>query len=164
MSQVTIGGNPIDIEGNFPEVGQPLPELRLLKTDLSALDYEELKVKKVVFNVFPSEDTGVCAASLRTFSDQLKDRSDVVLLFVSLDLPFAFKRFCAAEGIENAITTSDFRYKDWAKNNSWMASGPLAGLYARGVLVTDEQLKIVHSELVPEIGQEPDYEAAMKHL
>ena len=164
MSQVKFAGNPIDISGEFPKVGEQLPDLRLLKTDLSELNYDELKGKKVVFNVFPSVDTGVCAMSLRTFSEKLKDRSDVVLVFTSLDLPFAFKRFCAAEGIENAITTSDFRYKDWAKNNSWMSSGPLTGLYARGVVVTDENLKIVHSELVPEITQEPNYDAALKHL
>ena len=164
MSQVNFAGKPIEIAGTFPQVGDQLPELRLLKTDLSELNYEELKGKKVVFNVFPSVDTGICAMSLKTFSNKLKDRSDVVLVFISLDLPFAFKRFCGAEGIENAITTSDFRYKDWAKNNSWMASGPLTGLYARGVLVTDENLKVVHSELVPEITQEPDYEAAMKFI
>ncbi|MGB0522102.1 MAG: thiol peroxidase [Flammeovirgaceae bacterium] len=164
MSQVTFAGNPIDIAGEFPQVGQQLPEFRLLKTDLSELSYDELKGKKVVFNVFPSVDTGICALSLKTFSSKLKDRSDVVLVFTSLDLPFAFKRFCAAEGIENAITTSDFRHRDWAKNNSYMASGPLTGLYARGVLVTDENLKIIHSELVPEITQEPDYDTALTFL
>lgn len=162
MSNVAFNGNPVDIKGEFPKVGDQLPQLRLVKTDLSELNYDDLKGKKVVFNVFPSVDTGICAMSLKQFSSKLKDRSDVVLVFASLDLPFAFSRFCGAEGIENAITTSDFKHRDW--NNGIMASGPLAGLFVRGVLVTDENLNIVHAELVPEITHEPDYEAALKHL
>lgn len=164
MSTVTLGGNPVEVKGEFPKVGQQLPKLRLVKTDMSELNYDDLKGKKVVFNVFPSVDTGVCATSLRQFSSKLKDREDVVLVFASMDLPFAFKRFCGAEGIENAITTSDFKHKDWSANFAVMSSGPLAGLFVRGVMVANENMEIVHSELVPEIAQEPNYDAALEFL
>lgn len=162
MSNVAFKGNPVDIKGTFPQVGDQLPTLRLVKTDLSELNYEDLKGKKVVFNVFPSVDTGICAMSLKQFSAKLKDRSDVILVCASLDLPFAFSRFCGAEKIENAITVSDFKHRDWT--NGIMASGPLAGLFVRGVLVTDENLEVVYSELVPEITQEPNYDAALECL
>lgn len=154
----------IKLSGNFPQVGDQLPEMRLVKTDLSELNTNDLKGKKVVFNVFPSVDTAVCATQLSQFSNKLKDRSDVVLVFTSLDLPFALNRFCADKGIENAITTSDFRYHDAEKLGALMEDGPLNKLYARGVLVTDENLTIKHSELVDEVTNEPNYEEALKLL
>ncbi|NAS32588.1 thiol peroxidase [Flavobacteriaceae bacterium R38] len=164
MSAITFKDQAIEVKGTFPQVGDTLPELRLIKSDLSELNTSDLKGKKVVFNIFPSVDTSVCALQLKQFSNQLKDREDVVLVFASLDLPFAFSRFCAAEGIENAITTSDFKYKSLENMGVLMESGPLAGLYARGVLVTDENLNVVHSELVSEVVNEPDYEASLKHI
>jgi thiol peroxidase len=154
----------IKLSGNFPQVGDQLPEMRLVKTDLSELNTNDLKGKKVVFNVFPSVDTAVCATQLSQFSNKLKDRSDVVLVFTSLDLPFALNRFCADKGIENAITTSDFRYHDAEKLGALMEDGPLNKLYARGVIVTDENLTIKHSELVDEVTSEPNYEEALKLL
>ena len=154
-------GTAIKTNGNFPKVGDKLPEMRLVKTDLSELNTNDLKGKKVVFNIFPSVDTAVCAMQLNKFAAQLKDREDVALVFTSLDLPFAFKRFCTDEGIENAITTSDYRHRDANKLGAVMQGGPLDGLHARGVIVTDENLVVQYSELVEEVTDEPDYKAAL---
>ena len=154
-------GSTIKTNGNFPKVGDTLPEMRLVKTDLSELNTNDLKGKKVVFNIFPSVDTAVCAMQLNKFAAKLKDRKDVALVFTSLDLPFAFKRFCTDEGIENAITTSDYRHRDADKLGAVMEGGPLSGLHARGVIVTDENLVVQYSELVNEVTDEPNYEAAL---
>jgi|SRR5690554_108808 len=154
-------GTAIKTNGNFPKVGDTLPEMKLVKTDLSELNTNDLKGKKVVFNIFPSVDTAVCAMQLSKFADHLKDREDVALVFTSLDLPFAFSRFCSAEGIDNAVTASDFRYRDADKLGVVMQGGPLSGLHARGVIVTDENLIIKYSELVEEVTDEPNYEAAL---
>ena len=154
-------GSTIKTNGNFPKVGDTLPEMRLVKTDLSELNTNDLKGKKVVFNIFPSVDTAVCAMQLNKFAAKLKDRKDVALVFTSLDLPFAFKRFCTDEGIDNAITTSDYRHRDADKLGAVMEGGPLSGLHARGVIVTDENLVVQYSELVNEVTDEPNYEAAL---
>lgn len=158
---VKFKGTSISTSGNFPKVGDTLPEMKLVKSDLSELNTNELKGKKVVFNIFPSVDTAVCAMQLTKFANQLKNREDVALVFTSLDLPFAFSRFCSAEGINNAITASDFRYRDADQLGAVMKGGPLAGLHARGVIVTDENLVIQYSELVEEVTDEPDYDAAL---
>src|SRR5690554_6428984 len=158
---VKFKGTSISTSGNFPKVGDTLPEMKLVKSDLSELNTNELKGKKVVFNIFPSVDTAVCAMQLTKFANQLKNREDVALVFTSLDLPFAFSRFCSAEGINNAITTSDFRDRDADQLGAVMKGGTLAGLHARGVIVTDENLVIQYSELVEEVTDEPDYDAAL---
>jgi thiol peroxidase len=164
MSQTQLGGALISTKGEFPKVGDKLPAFRLVKSDMSELTNEDLKGKKVVFNVFPSVDTDVCAMQLGQFSNKLKDREDVALVFASMDLPFALKRFCGDKGIENAVTTSDFRHKSIANYGMEMADGALAGLYARGVMVTDETGTITYSELCSEILDEPNYEEALKGL
>ena len=164
MSKTHLGGTPIATIGEFPKVGEQIPNIRLIKSDLSELTNQDFKGKKVVFNVFPSVDTDVCAMQLVQFSEKLKSREDVMLVFASMDLPFALKRFCGDKGIENAVTTSDFRHKSIAKNGMEMADGALAGLYARGVMVTDETGKITYSELCNDIVDEPNYEAALKGL
>ncbi|MEN8928634.1 MAG: thiol peroxidase [Flavobacteriales bacterium] len=164
MSNTKLGGTPITTKGDFPKVGDQLPNVRLIKSDLSELTNADLKGKKVVFNVFPSVDTDVCAMQLGQFSNKLKDREDIMLVFASMDLPFALKRFCGDKGIENAVTTSDFRHKSIANNGMEMEDGALAGLYARGVMVTDETGKITYSELCNDIVDEPNYEEALKGL
>ena len=164
MSTVNLKGEPFQTSGEFLKAGQKLPALRLIKSDLSTLDVESLRGKKVIFNIFPSVDTSVCATSLREFSSRLKDREDIVLLFASMDLPFALNRFCAAEGIANAITTSDYRHQDLANHGAKLIEGPLEGLYARACMVIDEDQNIVHSELVSDIVEEPNYEAALQHV
>ncbi|MCX7553044.1 thiol peroxidase [Marinicella sp. S1101] len=165
MAQTKFKGNPINTEGDFPKVGSQAPDFQLIKADLSDATLAEFKNKKVIFNIFPSVDTAVCALQLKTFSQKAAALDDVVLLFASMDLPFALNRFCAAEGIENAVTTSDFRHQSLAKNYGVkMTDGPLNGLYARATLVINENGEVVYSELVDDVVNEPDYAAALATL
>ncbi len=165
MAQIKFKGNPINTNGDFPQVGTQAPEIKLVKTDLSEVALSDFAGKQVIFNIFPSVDTAVCALQLQTFSQKMAQKDDVVLLFASLDLPFAFNRFCAAEGIENAVTASDFRHHTLANNYGVkMSSGPLAGLYARATLVLNAEHQVVYSELVDDVVNEPNYDAAMAAL
>jgi thioredoxin-dependent peroxiredoxin len=162
MAQITFKGTPVNTFGPLPGVGSAAPDFALVNTDLSTITLADFAGKKVIINIFPSVDTGVCALQLKTFSKRAAGMNDVVLLFVSLDLPFAFKRFCGAEGIENAVTASDFRSLTFGEDYGVeMQDGPLAGLFARATLVLDANHKITYSELVAEITQEPNYDAAM---
>ncbi|WP_199851628.1 thiol peroxidase [Brumimicrobium mesophilum] len=162
--EIKFKGTTIQTSGDFPKVGDKLPEMKLVKSDLTELNTNDLKGKKVVFNIFPSVDTSVCAMQLNKFADKLKHREDVALVFTSLDLPFALKRFCTSKGIENAITTSDYRYGDAHQLGTIMKGGPLDGLHARGVIVTDENLVVQYAELVEEVTDEPNYEAALNKV
>ena len=165
MAQITFKGNPVNTSGSLPAVGSAAPDFSLVNTDLSTVSLADFAGKKVIINIFPSVDTGVCATQLKTFNQRVAGMDDVVLLFTSMDLPFAFNRFCGAEGIENAVTASDFRARSFANDYGiLMEDGPLAGLYARAVLVLDADHKVTYSELVPEITQEPDYDSAMADL
>jgi len=165
MAIINFKGNPIQTIGDFPQLGTQAPDFKLVKGDLSEVSLEDLKGKKIIFNIFPSVDTAVCALQLKTFSQKAAQLDDVVLLFASMDLPFALNRFCAAEGIENAITASDFRYNSLAENYGvLMKQGPLSGLYARATLVLDENHKVTYSELVSDVVNEPDYDKAMAAL
>ena len=164
MAKITLKGNEIETNGNLPEVGQIAPDFKLVKSDLSELTLSELKGKKVIFNIFPSVDTPVCATQIKSFSQKAADKENTVLVFASQDLPFAAKRFCAAEGIENAVTASDFKHNSLDSYGVKITTGPLQGLCARAVLVIDEEQKVTYSELVPEIAQEPNYDAALAAL
>ncbi|WP_077411295.1 thiol peroxidase [Marinicella sediminis] len=165
MAQINFKGNPIDTTGQFPTVGQAAPDFKLVKADLSEVSLSDLAGKQVVFNIFPSIDTAVCALQLKTFSQKAAGRDDVVMLYASMDLPFALNRFCAAEGVDNAVTGSDFRHRSLAEHYGvQMNSGPLAGLYARATLVLDANHQVVYSELVSDVVNEPDYDAAMAAL
>ncbi len=165
MASLTFKNNPIKTLGNFPNVGEIAPNFTVVSADLTEVSLAELKGKKIILNIFPSIDTPVCALQLKTFSQGASGLDNTVLLFVSLDLPFAFSRFCSAEGIKNAITASDYRYRFFEKNYGvTISGGPLDGLYARAVLILDEQHKIVYSELVKEVTDEPNYDKAMDAL
>ncbi len=165
MSTVTLKGNEIKVADGFPAVGDPARPLKLVAADLSEVSLEDYLGKKIVLNIFPSIDTGVCALQLKTFSKQIGNMEDVVLLTASMDLPFALKRFCGAEKIKNAVTASDFRHRSLANGYGVeILDGPLAGLYARAVIVINEYGHVAHAELVAEIAQEPDYEAALAAL
>lgn len=165
MATVKFKGDNIKTNGDFPKAGEKAPDFSLVGSDLSTINLSTLEGKKVVLNIFPSVDTDVCANQLRTFTKKLSNRDDIALVFASMDLPFAFNRFCAAENISNAITASDFRDQSLAKNYGVkMEEGPVAGLYARAVLVLDESHNISHAELVNEVTEEPDYEAAIAAL
>ncbi len=165
MATINFKGNPIQTQGDFPQIGDQAPDLKLVLADLSEATLENFKGKNVVFNIFPSIDTAVCALQLKTFSQKAGQRDDVVMLVASMDLPFALNRFCAAEGVANAVTASDFRYHSLAENYGVkMTQGPLAGLYARATLVMNSAHQVVYSELVDDVVNEPNYDAAMASL
>jgi thioredoxin-dependent peroxiredoxin len=162
MAQVTFKGNPLKIAGSLPKVGSAAPDFKVFRADLSPLTLSEFKGKKVVLNIFPSIDTPVCAASVRRFNVEATKLPDTVVLCISRDLPFAQKRFCAAEGLDNVITGSEFR--DSSFSNAYgvrIADGPLEGLFSRAIVVVDEKGTITYAEQVSEIAQEPDYDKAL---
>lgn len=165
MSQVTFRSNPVHVGGTFPRVGSKVPEFKLVAGDLSDRSLKDFSGKRKVLNIFPSIDTGVCAASVRHFNQDAAGLKDTVVLCISADLPFAQGRFCGAEGIKNVTMLSTMRGREFLMNYGVaMEDGPLAGLAARAVVVLDEQDKVLHAQLVPEIAQEPDYASAIKAL
>lgn len=162
MSQTKFMGNPVNIAGTFIAAGVSAPEFSLVKGDLSNYSLKDAAGKYAILNIFPSLDTEVCATSVRKFNKIVAGLGNTVVLAISKDLPFAQGRFCTTEGIKSVIPLSDFRVGDFAKNYGvLMEDGPLAGLLARSVVVVDPQGKVVYSELVPEITQEPNYDAAI---
>ena len=165
MAALTFKNLPIATVGRFPEVGETVKDISLVASDLSEIALSDFKGKKVIFNIFPSVDTPVCAVQLQKFNQMVASHENTALLFSSLDLPFAFSRFCATQGIENAVTASDYRHRSLARDYGVeMQGGPLNGLYARAVLVLDENQRVIHSELVAEVTDEPDYDAAIAAL
>ncbi|HAC20618.1 MAG TPA: thiol peroxidase [Porphyromonadaceae bacterium] len=165
MAKITLKGNEINTTGNMPNVGTEAPDVKLVKADLSELALSDLRGKRVVMNIFPSLDTDVCATSVRKFNEAVSKMPNTVVLAISKDLPFAQARFCTVEGIKNVIPLSGFRCNCLEeKYGLGIADGPLRGLYARAVVVLDENGKILYEELVPEIVQEPNYEAVIATL
>ncbi|WP_431926832.1 thiol peroxidase [Nonomuraea jabiensis] len=165
MSDVTFKGTPVAVGGTFPKPGDSAPAFKLVGGDLAEHSLEEYGQKTKVLNIFPSLDTGVCAASVRRFNEVAAEHPEVAVLCVSADLPFAQKRFCGAEGLDNVITLSLMRGREFLTDYGVaQESGPLAGLAARAVVVLDGDNQVVYSELVPEITQEPDYDAALAAL
>ena len=165
MAQITLGGNPIDTNGNLPAIGTKLTDFKLVKEDLSIATLADFSGKRVVLNIFPSIDTGTCAASVRNFNKQASQLQNTEVLCVSRDLPFAQKRFCGAEGIENVTNLSDFNSGAFGKDLGLeITNGPLAGLHSRVVLVLDENGTVLHAEQVGEIADEPNYDAALAVL
>lgn len=162
MAETKLAGNPVTLTGDFPENGSTVDNFCAVKQDLSAFSLDDYKGKTKVLNIFPSIDTDVCATSVRTFNKKAADFSNTVVLCLSFDLPFAQKRFCGAEGIENVETGSLFRTPEVAEGlGVLIEDGPLSGLTARAVVVLDENNKVLHSQLVDDITQEPDYNAAL---
>ena len=165
MAKVTLKGNPVNTSGNLPSKNTQAPDFTLVKSDLGKLTLSELKGKKLILNIFPSLDTSVCATSVRKFNQIAAGKINTVVLAISKDLPFAHGRFCTTEGITNVVTLSGFRDSSFGKLYGVdIIDGPLAGLYARSVVVLDEKSKVVYTQLVPEITQEPDYDAALAAL
>lgn len=165
MATVTLGGNSVVVNGNFPKKGDTAPEFTLTSKDLKDVGLKDFAGKRKVLNIVPSLDTPVCAKSTRVFNEKTAALPDTVVLVISADLPFAAGRFCTAEGINNVITLSTVRGRDFAsKYGVELADGPLKGLTARAVVVLDAQNKVLHSQLVPEIKNEPDYDAALAAL
>ncbi len=165
MSTVTLKNNPVDVKGSFPIAGSTAPDFTLVGHDLADVALGLFAGKRKVLNIFPSVDTGVCAASVRRFNELASTLDNTVVLAVSADLPFAQARFCGAEGLDNVVSLSTMR--GWTFKQDYgvdIASGPLSGLCARAVVVLDENNKVLHSQLVAEISEEPDYDAAIKAL
>ncbi|MEM6789096.1 MAG: thiol peroxidase [Myxococcota bacterium] len=165
MAKTALQGTPIQTSGDLPALGAIAPDFELTRNDLSTATLATFAGKKRVLNIFPSVDTPVCALSVRTFNARASDRDDVVVLNISADLPFAQKRFCGAEGLDGVETLSVFRAAAFGDDYGVrMVDGPFAHLLARAVVVLDAQGKVLHRELVPEIGQEPNYDAALAAL
>lgn len=165
MTTVTLKGNPFRVDGTLPTVGGAAPALNLTSAELADVTLANYAGKRKVLNIVPSLDTPTCATSTRKFNEKAASLNNAVVLVVSADLPFAAGRFCATEGLKNVAHLSTFRHPEFMK--AWgvlMAEGPLAGLTARAVVVLDENNKVLHSQLVPEIAEEPDYDAALKAL
>ncbi|WKE66196.1 thiol peroxidase [Gallaecimonas kandeliae] len=165
MATVSLQGNPVTVEGELPTKGQQAPAFRLVAGNLADLGLEDFAGKRKILNIFPSVDTPTCAASVRKFNEQAAALNNTVVLCISADLPFAQARFCGAEGIEGVTNLSMMRGSSFLKDYGVaIADGPLVGLAARAVVVLDEHDKVLHSELVPEIANEPDYAAALAVL
>lgn len=165
MAQVTLRGTPVQVNGDLPQAGQKAPAFSLVGADLSDVTLSSLAGKRKVLNIFPSIDTPTCATSVRKFNAETSKLANTVVLCISADLPFAQARFCGAEGLANVVNLSTMRGAEFLKNYGVaIANGPLAGVAARAVVVLDENDKVLHSELVAEIGSEPNYEAAVAAL
>jgi len=165
MAQITLQGNPVQTIGNLPAVGMLAPSFKLVKTDLSEASLQDFAGKNIILNIFPSLDTSVCAASVRRFNKEASESPDTVVLCISADLPFAHKRFCEAEGLNDVIPLSVFRSPEFGRDYGVsFTSGPLSGLLSRAVVIIDKSGTVAYTEQVPEIGQEPDYDAALLTL
>ena len=164
MADITFKGNPIHSIGDLPEKGAAAPHCAVTGTDLSPITLADFKGQKLVLNIFPSVDTGVCATSVRTFNEKAATLEGTKVLCVSRDLPFALNRFCGAEGIDNVVVASDFRTDFGEKYGVTMADGPLKGLLSRAVVVVDADGTVVYTQQVPEIGTEPNYDEALAVL
>ncbi|MBI3219683.1 MAG: thiol peroxidase [Bacteroidetes bacterium] len=165
MAQTKLGPNPANTIGELPAIHSSAPAFVLTANDMKDVSLQDFAGKNVVLNIFPSVDTGVCATSVREFNKRVASLDNTVILCISKDLPFAMKRFCGAEGIDKAITLSDFRSRGFGKAYGVeLADSAFAGLFARAVVVLDPTGKVKHTELVPQIGEEPNYEAALKAI
>ena len=165
MAEITLQGNPIHTSGDLPAVGSTAPDFTLVAGDLSDITLATHAGKRKLLNIVPSLDTDVCATSTRKFNEAIEAKGNAVAIVVSSDLPFAQGRFCGAEGLKNVVTASMMRNRNFAKDYGVLINdGPLAGICARAVVVLDEDNKVVYTQLVPEIVQEPDYDAALKAL
>jgi thioredoxin-dependent peroxiredoxin len=165
MTTVNLAGNPIHLAGEFPKVGAGAPAFSLVNGELKDVTLKSFAGKKKVLNIVPSLDTPVCATSTRKFNEEANRLPNTVVLVISADLPFASKRFCETEGLKNVVTLSTMRGREFMKSYGVeIADGPLAGITARAVVVLDENDKVIYTEMVPEIKQEPDYAAALAAL
>lgn len=165
MASITLGGNPIQTSGELPKVGSKLADFKLVKNDLSIASLADFTGSKLVLNIFPSIDTGTCATSVRKFNQSASQLENTKVLCISRDLPFAQKRFCGAEGLENVVNLSDFQEGSFGKSNGLeIVDGVLSGLHSRSIIVVDENGTVAYTEQVPEIANEPNYEAALAVL
>lgn len=164
MAKITLAGTPINTIGELPKIGEIAKDFVLVSSDLSEKKLSEYRGKKVILNLFPSIDTGICSSSARKFNEEASFLKDTVVINISKDLPFALSRFCAAEGLDNVISLSDFRGSFSKDYQVEIIDGPLKGLISRAVVILNEQGEVIYTEQVPEIKQEPDYKSALAVL
>jgi len=162
MATVTLKGNPVQLIGELPEIGSKAPFFRLVKSDMSEVTIDDFQGKNLILNIFPSVDTPVCAMSVRKFNEALEKLPDTLVLGISHDLPFALKRYCAAEGLKSIIPLSAFRSPEFGKDYGLLiTSGPMKGLLGRAVVGINKAGEVIYTQLVPEIGNEPDYQKVL---
>ena len=165
MTKITLKGNAINTSGELPKIGSLAKDFKLIATDLSTKTLSDFKGKNLVLNIFPSIDTGTCAASVRNFNKSAANLNDTSVLCISRDLPFAQARFCGAEGIENVFMLSDFNTGQFGKDYGLnILDGPLAGLHSRCIVVINKEGRVIYTEQIPEITQEPNYDMALNSL
>lgn len=165
MANITLGGNPVTTSGNLPAIGEKISDFKLVAVDLSTKTLNDFSGNNLILNIFPSVNTGVCAASVRAFNKAASSLDNTKVLCISRDLPFAQEQFCAAEGLENVVMLSDFKTGDFGKDYGLiMKDGIFDGLLSRCIIVTDNSGTVIYTEQVPEIGQEPNYDEALKAL
>ena len=165
MANITLGGNPVKTSGSLPSIGSQISDFELVAIDLSTKTLEDFKGSNLVLNIFPSVNTGVCAASVRQFNTETSKLENTKVLCISRDLPFAQNQFCAAEGLENVVMLSDFKTGAFGKTNGLiMINGKFDGLLSRSVIIVDTTGKVIYTEQVPEIGTEPNYKTALAAL
>ena len=165
MATVTLRGNATQTSGELPAKGSKAPDFKLVNPDLKDVTLADFAGKRKILNIYPSVDTPVCAISTRKFNEKASSLKDAVVICIAADLPFAFRRFCGAEGLSSVQTLSTMRGHEFMRNYGVeITTGPMAGLCARAIVVLDQDNKVIHTELVPEIAQEPNYEAALKAL
>ncbi len=165
MAKITLGGTPVETSGNLPEIGSQTPDFKLVATDLSIKSLEDFKGSKLVLNIFPSVNTGVCATSVRTFNTEASKLENTKVLCISRDLPFAMDQFCAAEGLEDVVMLSDFKAGAFGSDYGLiMVNGAFDGLLSRSVITVDAHGKVLYTEQVSETGEEPNYKAALESL
>lgn len=165
MATITLGGNPINTNGELPTVGNSAPSFEMTALDLSSKSLTDFGGMNLILNIFPSIDTGTCATSVRNFNQTAADLDNTKVLCISRDLPFAQKRFCGAEGIENVVMLSDFKEGQFGKDYGLeIENGPMAGLHSRCVVVVNPEGNVIYTEQVAEIADEPNYEAALASL
>lgn len=165
MAQITFDGAPIHTKGDLPAVGQKAPNFSLTKVDLTEVALANFAGQRVILNIFPSIDTQVCQNAVRKFNEMASSMENTTVLCVSMDLPFAQSRFCGAEGLQNVVPLSIFRHVEFGSDYGVvMVDGPFAGLLSRAIVILDENGEVKYTEQVPEIGQEPNYEAALAAL
>jgi thiol peroxidase len=165
MASITLEGSEIHTTGNLPDIGSDAPAFSLTNSALGTASLSDYSGKKIIMNIFPSIDTGVCATSTRKFNETASSNKNSVVLCISADLPFALSRFCGAENLDDVVTLSTFRTPEFGEDYGVrITDGPISGLMSRAVIIIDENNKVIHTEQIPEISQEPDYEAALARI
>jgi len=165
MAHITLGGNPVETSGELPKIGSTIPDFNLVAIDLSTKTLSDFDNTKLVLNIFPSVDTGICSAAVRAFNKAAANLENTKVLCISRDLPFRQDQFCAAEGLDNVVMLSDFKTGEFGKNYGLqMITGKFDGLLSRSVIIVNEKGNVIYTEQVPEIAQEPNYEAALQAL